>query len=551
MIPPLHPNRAIIYSLSPTRKVGFLSSKTTSIRAPEFHHFGRTKPALVNCFCSYNNEAGQDQDPPREAVLKAISEVSKTQGRMIPTNEWLALDKKVNSYPTVRGFTAIGTGGDDFVQAMVIAVESVTQQTIPEGQVRQKVSSRGKYVSVNIGPVQVVSSEQEREGEEGLELLRSNFKILNFLLAFLVCRKAVGIMLTNAEQLVVNVDSEDLRGRKLEDSPTASVSNSPTQNSRPSSMVVKKANTLIPAHLVAEAISTIRGLDLRWSGPITHSEMQYVRQYVFAKYPQYCNGIVVDGDSTFDLTNLCIDEESSKTTPYSKRGLPQSFGARESTPKFTRSLSDLGKTQLEVSRLVDILNKKASFQGNFISIPEIQMQNRALKHCGLSEADYLVIFMPNYRDAMVIIGESYPFFRGNYYMTVIEEEKDMIREFAAGKESKVIPMPETWLDLRIKGSHLSQYFRRKCKQIPKGLFSYPATVNETRYSLHWISEARRNSWHVLLDATGFVFGEHRLPLALHLPDFVLCTLDNTHAQPSKITCLLVRKSSFDTSASLG
>lgn len=73
MIPPLHPNRAIIYSLSPTRKVGFLSSKTTSIRAPEFHHFGRTKPALVNCFCSYNNEADQDQDPPREAVLKAIS----------------------------------------------------------------------------------------------------------------------------------------------------------------------------------------------------------------------------------------------------------------------------------------------------------------------------------------------------------------------------------------------------------------------------------------------------------------------------------------------
>jgi hypothetical protein len=39
---------------------------------------------------------------------------------------------QVNSYPTVRGFTAIGTGGDDFVQAMVIAVESVIQQPIPE-----------------------------------------------------------------------------------------------------------------------------------------------------------------------------------------------------------------------------------------------------------------------------------------------------------------------------------------------------------------------------------------------------------------------------------
>ncbi|PNX75880.1 hypothetical protein L195_g031824, partial [Trifolium pratense] len=59
-----------------------------------------------------------------------------------------------------RGFTAIGTGGDDFVQAMVVAVESVIQQPIPQGSVKHKLSARGKYVSVNIGPVQVVSSEQ-------------------------------------------------------------------------------------------------------------------------------------------------------------------------------------------------------------------------------------------------------------------------------------------------------------------------------------------------------------------------------------------------------
>ena len=44
----------------------------------------------------------------------------------------LALMLQVNSYPTVRGFTAIGTGGDDFVQAMVVAVESVLQHPIPE-----------------------------------------------------------------------------------------------------------------------------------------------------------------------------------------------------------------------------------------------------------------------------------------------------------------------------------------------------------------------------------------------------------------------------------
>ncbi|KAH6798117.1 phosphoribosylformylglycinamidine synthase [Perilla frutescens var. hirtella] len=130
-----------------------------------------------NCSNKGNSSPSSDdseQGPPQEAVLKAISEVSKAEGRVgqttnvviggtvtdDSTNEWLALDQKVNSYPTVRGFTAIGTGGDDFVHAMVVAVESVLQKSIPEGQVKQKMSSGGKYVSVNIGPVQVVSSEQ-------------------------------------------------------------------------------------------------------------------------------------------------------------------------------------------------------------------------------------------------------------------------------------------------------------------------------------------------------------------------------------------------------
>ncbi|MFS8029107.1 putative YbeD-like domain superfamily protein [Helianthus anomalus] len=129
--------------------------------------------------CSHHDENlsstdDGDQEPPQEAVLKVISEVSKTEGRVgqttnmvlggtvtdDSTDEWLTLDQKVNTYPTVRGFTAIGTGGDDFVQAMVIAVESVVQHPIPQGNVKQKMSSGGKYVSVNIGPVQVVSSEQ-------------------------------------------------------------------------------------------------------------------------------------------------------------------------------------------------------------------------------------------------------------------------------------------------------------------------------------------------------------------------------------------------------
>lgn len=115
-----------------------------------------------------------EQEPPQEAILKAISEVSRAKGRVGQTTnmilggtitndstyERLSLNEMLNIYPAARGFTAIGSGGDDFVQSMVVAVESVIQHPIPQGRVKQKLSSSGKYVSVNIGPVQIVSSKQ-------------------------------------------------------------------------------------------------------------------------------------------------------------------------------------------------------------------------------------------------------------------------------------------------------------------------------------------------------------------------------------------------------
>ncbi|XAR48181.1 Molybdenum cofactor sulfurtransferase [Bertholletia excelsa] len=336
------------------------------------------------------------------------------------------------------------------------------------------------------------------------------------------------------EQIILSNDSkageEDEFRMDLPKSPSI-------QTSRPSSMVVKKAHTVIPAHLIAEAISNFNGLDLRWSGPITPSEMQYVRQYIFAKYPEYRTGLVEESNK-IEVYSICSLGEDSAHQLFDEK--PKSL-----SPAF---LFDLDRTQLEPSRLLDMISKKSSSssssRGHFVSIPEIQVRNRALQLCGLAEEEYLVVFAPSCREAMMMIGESYPFFRGNYYLTIIAEEQDCIREFVICKDSKVVAAPETWLDLRIKGSQLSQYFRRKCKHSPKGLFSYPFTVNGGRASMHWISEAHRNSWHVLLDATGIGASEDRLALALHRPDFVVCAVDNTHPQPPKITCLIVRRQSF-------
>ncbi|CAN6251652.1 unnamed protein product [Urochloa humidicola] len=135
-------------------------------------HRLRLRPSSVRVRCCA--AVGNQAELPQDAVLKAISQIASSKGRVAQTtnvimggtvaddatDEWLVLDKKVNTYPTVRGFTAIGTGGDDFVQSMVVAVESVIEERIPEGQISQKVSAKGKYVSVKIGPIRVVSSEQ-------------------------------------------------------------------------------------------------------------------------------------------------------------------------------------------------------------------------------------------------------------------------------------------------------------------------------------------------------------------------------------------------------
>ncbi|XP_066335390.1 uncharacterized protein [Miscanthus floridulus] len=377
----------------------------------------------------------------------------------------------------------------------------------------------------------------------------------------------------------IHMEHKGLLGGEFKEGICASIPKPPpgTSSSRPNSMVVKKVcpREFIPAHIIAEAISTLHGLDLRWSGPITPSERQYVEQYVLAMYPQYSHGLIEDGScDKDDLYSTYYSNGSTASSPEAG-GAERRRSSPVGSPLSAAARPDMvDMVRLEPSRLLDMLTKKSSFPGSFISIPEIQARNRVLRHCGLTDDEYLVLFAPTPRDAMMLVGESYPFFRSSYYMSILEEESDCIRAFAAYKEAKVIAAPESWLDLRIKGSQLSQYFRRKSKHAPKGLFAYPAVsplnssspsstaTSGARYSLHWVSEAHRNAWHVLLDATALAVGEDRLPLSLHRPDFVLCTLGDAmrtrgmeqqqpqQMQPAaRVTCLLVRRRSFDTSLS--
>jgi putative lipoic acid-binding regulatory protein len=63
---------------------------------------------------------------------------------------WRALDEKVNTYPFVREFKAIGSGGEDFVLSMMAAASTVTGEAMPRDSVVVRPSSGGKYLAVNL-----------------------------------------------------------------------------------------------------------------------------------------------------------------------------------------------------------------------------------------------------------------------------------------------------------------------------------------------------------------------------------------------------------------
>ena len=69
----------------------------------------------------------------------------------------------MNTYPGHRNFKAIGVVGEEFVQAMTAAVESVLGSSLHEECIQQRPSAKGSYVSVTLGPVLVQNTDKVRQ----------------------------------------------------------------------------------------------------------------------------------------------------------------------------------------------------------------------------------------------------------------------------------------------------------------------------------------------------------------------------------------------------
>ena len=94
-------------------------------------------------------------------------------------SDWRELDAKVNTYPYVREFKCIGSGGEEFVTAMLSAARSVAPSTevLRREEVIVRPSRNGTYVSVTVY-VTVASFEQVKAT---YELMRADERLRYFL----------------------------------------------------------------------------------------------------------------------------------------------------------------------------------------------------------------------------------------------------------------------------------------------------------------------------------------------------------------------------------
>lgn len=157
-----------------------LCARVTAV-SRQFHH----RVAASNADRNGSNSSGQGFGKPStnhqkkqkpevsntaDALLRSLGEVSSSAGRdagstnmVLGANDseakWRELDEKVNQYPGHRDFKAIGSGGDDFKQTIVRAVEDIVGP-VNQDRVMERPSSQGKFISVTLRDVKVQNPDQ-------------------------------------------------------------------------------------------------------------------------------------------------------------------------------------------------------------------------------------------------------------------------------------------------------------------------------------------------------------------------------------------------------
>ena len=168
-------------------------------------------------------------------------------------------------------------------------------------------------------------------------------------------------------------------------------------------------------------------------------------------------------------------------------------------------------------------------------------RRRVLRFFHGAPDEYGVVFTANASHALKLVGEAYPFERGDQFLLTFDNHNSVngIREFdrARGATTRYVPVVPP--DLRANDAAVAAALEETAPR--HNLFAYPAQSNFSgvQHPFAWIDHAHARGWDVLLDAAAFV-PTNRLDLGRWKPDYVALSFYKMFGYPTGVGALLVR-----------
>jgi molybdenum cofactor sulfurtransferase len=173
-------------------------------------------------------------------------------------------------------------------------------------------------------------------------------------------------------------------------------------------------------------------------------------------------------------------------------------------------------------------------------------RRRVLEFFNADPEEYVLIFTSNASGALKLVGESYPFGKGDQFLLTYDNHNSVvgIRAFDRVGRAKTRYVPVEPPDMRVSPATL----RRFLEGIPDArnkLFAYPAQSNFSgvQHPLEWIEEAQGLGWDVLLDAAAYV-PTNRLDLSRWHPDYVTLSFYKMFGYPTGVGALIARRTAL-------
>ncbi len=183
-----------------------------------------------------------------------------------------------------------------------------------------------------------------------------------------------------------------------------------------------------------------------------------------------------------------------------------------------------------------------------LTTEKIELCRKAvLEFFNASPEEYVVIFTSNASQALKLVGEAYPFRKGDRLLLSFDNHNSVlgIREFdrARGAVTEYVPIIPP--DLRISDDVLLSYLEKGDRGANR-LFAYPAQSNFSgvQHPLEWIGMAQQRGWDVLLDAAAFV-PSNRLDLGRWMPDYVAVSFYKIFGYPTGVGALIARRKALE------